>query len=130
MDGFIQKYDKDVIGIFNGWYRLMIRGTLRPWYSEDLSLFREINRGEHFLGGFRNRDIAALLYPQSLLYPRDRRRVSARISRRLRLLPAHHIIKKIPHTHRYQLAAKGRQIVTAILQSQELILARLTEIAA
>ena len=29
MDGFIQKYDKDVIGVLNGWDRLMIRGTLR-----------------------------------------------------------------------------------------------------
>ncbi len=29
MEGFIQKYNKDVIGVLNGWDRLMIRGTLR-----------------------------------------------------------------------------------------------------
>lgn len=104
--------------------------ALRPWSSEDLALLRAINRGEHFLNGFRNRDLVALLYPESLPAPDKRRQASVRVSYRLRLLRAHRIIKKVPHTHRYQVTAKGRQIVTAILQSQELTLAKLTDIAA
>jgi len=104
--------------------------AMRPWSEEDLALLRAINRGEHVLGGFRNRDVAALLYPEGRKTPSERRQASARISYRLRLLRAHRIIKKIPHTHRYQVTAKGRQIVTSILQSQEVTLNKLTEIAA
>jgi len=74
--------------------------------------------------------VAALLYSQGGKTPSERRQVSARVSYRLRLLRAHRIIKKISHTHRYQVTARGRQIVTAILQSQEVTLNKLTEIAA
>jgi hypothetical protein len=43
--------------------------------------------------------------------PRDRRRLSAKTSRQLRLLRAHGVIKKIPTTHRYPLTAKGLLLV-------------------
>lgn len=104
-----------------------VRG-LRPWSGEDLALLRQISRGEYMLNGLRNADLAAGLYPRA--NASDKRRNSARVSYRLRLLRAHHIIRKVPHTHRYQLTAHGRQIVTAILQSQELSLATLEKIAA
>ncbi len=49
---------------------------------------------------------------------------------RLRLLRAHRLVRKVPHANRYQLTVKGRQIITAILQTQEPSLATLTEPAA
>lgn len=108
--------------------RSRVRGP-RPWAGEDLSLLRIVNRAEYALTGFRNRDLAAALYP-SMRTAADRRRASARVSQRLRLPRAHHLIRKLPHTHRYQLTARGRQIITAILQAQDVSVARLTEIAA
>jgi len=104
-----------------------VRG-LRPWAGEDLTLLRQINRAEYLLNGFRNRDLATVLYPSATT--QDKRRTSARVSQRLRRLRAHHLIRKLPHTHRYQLTSRGRQIVTAILQAQDLSLATLEKIAA
>lgn len=104
-----------------------IRG-LRPWAGEDLMVLREINRAEHVLNGFRNRDLAAALYPSAT--PDHKRRNCSRVSQRLRLLRGHHLIRKLSHTHRYQLTSRGRQIVTAILQAQELSLATLEKVAA
>jgi hypothetical protein len=104
-----------------------IRG-LRPWAGEDLIILREINRAEYLLNGFRNRDLAAALYPSAT--PEGKRRNSSRVSQRLRLLRGHHLIRKLPHTHRYQVTSRGRKTVTAILQAQDLSLATLEKVAA
>ena len=45
----------------------------------------------------------------------DRRRASSRTSRKLALLRAHGLIKKIPHAHRYELTTSGRTTITALL---------------
>ena len=102
--------------------------ALRPWGLEDLALLRTIHRGEFALNGFRNRDLAAALYPSAT--GQDKRRASSRVSQRLRLLRAHHLIRRVAHTHRYRLTPQGRQTVTAILQTQEVTLATLAKIAA
>jgi len=106
-----------------------VRG-LRPWSDPDLALLRVINRGQFAVCGFRNRDLRTELYPKTPNGPVERRRASARISRALRLLRAHHLVKKIARTHRYHLTDRGRQIVTALLQAQDVSIAKLTEIAA
>jgi len=103
--------------------------ALRPWSQEDMALLRAVNRAEYALSGFRNRQLASVLYP-SARTPREKHRAAARVSHRLRLLRAHRLVRKIPHAHRYHLTVKGRQIITAILQTQELTLATLTQAAA
>jgi len=103
--------------------------ALRPWSQEDMALLRAVNRAEYALSGFRNRQLASVLYP-SARTPQEKHRAAARVSHRLRLLRAHRLVRKIPHAHRYHLTVKGRQIITAILQTQELTLATLTQAAA
>ena len=102
--------------------------AMRPWAGEDLALLRAINRAEHTLDGFRNRDLVASLH--GTLTGQEARRASGRMGQRLRLLRGHHLVKKISHTHRYQLTPKGRQIITAILQTQDVSLAQLARTAA
>jgi hypothetical protein len=65
----------------------------------------------------RTKDIRSLIHrlPPNLS-ARDRRRLSAKVSRQLRLLRVHAVIKKIPKTHRYRLTAKGL-LLTAALQA-------------
>ena len=83
----------------------------------DLALLDAISRGEFATAGFRNRDIRGLIHRSSAdPSPRDRRRLSAKTSRQLRLLRAHGVIKKIPKTHRYRLTPRG-QLLTAALQA-------------
>jgi len=44
------------------------------------------------------------------------RGLSSRISRHMRLLREHGLIKKLPKQHRYTLTAKGRLLATALNQ--------------
>ena len=103
--------------------------ALRPWGAEDGMLLRTINRGEFNLNGFRNRDIQGFLFPGE---PgrEEKRRLSARVTSRLRMLRAHGIIRKVPRTRRYVLTTKGREIITATIHTQELPITKLMELAA
>ena len=103
--------------------------ALRPWGAEDGMLLRTINRGEFNLNGFRNRDIQGFLFPGE---PgrEEKRRLSARVTSRLRMLRAHRIIRKVPRTRRYVLTTKGREIITATIHTQELPITKLMELAA
>jgi hypothetical protein len=91
--------------------------ALRLNDPSDLALLGAISRGEFAPAGFRNRDIRGVLHRSPDTPDADgRRRLSAKISRQLRLLRAHGVIKKIPRTHRYRLTAKGL-LLTAALQA-------------
>jgi hypothetical protein len=103
--------------------------AVHPWSAEDSSLLAIVSRGEFVLNGFRNRDILGYLFPGK--HPDlAKRRLSARVTYRLRLLRAHGLIRKIPRTFRYALTTKGREITTAIIQVQHIPISRLTEVAA
>jgi DNA-binding HxlR family transcriptional regulator len=56
-----------------------------------------------------------LLYSTPTASLQESRRRSAAISRKLRLLRAHHLIRKVSSSYRYQLTPLGRQIITAVL---------------
>jgi hypothetical protein len=89
--------------------------ALNPFAQGDLDLLEAAGRGEFALRGFRNRDLRELLFPSGSASPVDARRQAASITRKIRLLRAHKLVKKVPKTHRYQLTAKGRKIITAVL---------------
>ena len=95
------------------WNGRRVRG-LRPW-GEDQQLCAAINHGEFLINGFRNRDLQTLLYGAKATSPIERRRRSAAISRKLRLLRAHGLIQKVPRTHRYHVTDTGRVILVTIL---------------
>lgn len=104
--------------------------ALRPWADFDLALFRAINRGEFCVNGVRNRDLHALLFDRPVDTPQDQRRRSARVSRLLRMLRAHHLILKVSRTHRYILTARGREVVSAVLAAHRITLQQLNKLAA
>jgi hypothetical protein len=54
----------------------------------------------------------------------------ARQSRKLRLLRAHGLIRKIPGTHRYHVTPSGRKAITALLTALHSTVRQLTPIAA
>jgi len=92
----------------------------------DAPLLSALSRGEWTISGFRNRDLQHLLY---LGEPRDKkaaRRRSACVGRKLRLLRAHGLIRKLPHTHRYMLTDSGRAVLTALLAAQQADAQKLT----
>jgi hypothetical protein len=85
---------------------------------EDRRLLDLIANGHWLLTGFRNRDLRAEWFGHCDDATELRRRSGA-ISRKLRLLRAHGLIRKREGTHRYLLTKVGRQTITA-LQSTRL----------
>jgi hypothetical protein len=110
------------------WKNKRVR-ALRPWSPEDHALLAAVARGEHAINGLRNGDLRARLHPGNHPPPQNRR-FGARITRQLRLLRAHGLIRKIPKTHRYVLTEKGRRITTAVLQIKTIPMKRVMEMAA
>ena len=104
--------------------------ALNPWSPKDGELLEAINRGEFTLNGLRNRDLRHLLYPSATTSIEQRRRQSAALTRKLALLRAHGLIRKIPGTHRYILTKNGRRIVTALLAARRADIDQLTRMAA
>jgi predicted transcriptional regulator len=60
----------------------------------------------------------------------ERKRLAGKVTRQIRLLRAHGLIKKIPKTHRYQLTQSGNQIINAILNAQNANVKKLSKMAA
>jgi hypothetical protein len=98
---------------------------LRPFDPDDTKLLEIVSRGEQLIKGFRNREVRTALYGE----PRDaqeRRRQAARVTRKLAMLRAHGLIKKIPQTHRYTLTSQGIQAITTWSAARNATLAQLT----
>ena len=104
--------------------------ALRLWTSGDQALLEAINRPEFLIGGFRNRDLSRILYPDQHATLQDRRRAAAKISYRLGILRGHGLIAKLPNTRRYRTTATGREIATASIVSQRVTVVQLTQAAA
>jgi hypothetical protein len=111
------------------WKGRRMRG-LRPWSAEDSELFRAVSRGEFSVNGFRNRDLQGLLFRVQPSSVEEKRRRSGRVSRLLRMLRAHHLIRKVSSTYRYVLTPKGRDILAAVLITQQVSLEQLNRAAA
>jgi hypothetical protein len=105
--------------------------AINPWDVEDFRMLQFIARGEMNINGFRNRDLRDELYPKSKTADRaQQRRASGRVTRRLALLRAHGLIRKIPKENRYVLSAKGRKVTAAFLAASSADAQRLMETAA
>jgi hypothetical protein len=109
------------------WQGRAVRG-LRV-LGEDNRLLLAVSRGEFNLNGFRNRDLQRLLYGGKPADAAEGRRRCAAMSRKLRMLRAHALIKKVPHTHRYLLTDLGRVAITAISAAQHATVAELSRAA-
>ncbi len=93
--------------------------SLRLSDRDDIALLEAIARGEFATSGFRNRDIRRLLHPAANnATPREQARLSAKTSRRLRLLRAHGIIRKVPKTFRYRLTPRGELLTAALFATR------------
>ena len=79
--------------------------------------------------GFRNREIRLLLFGRAE-DKKEERSQAAKVSRRLAILHAHGLITKVPRTYRWQVSAKGRRILTALLTARQADTDKLMSLAA
>jgi hypothetical protein len=103
--------------------------ALHPWSAEDGALIEAVSRGEFALAGLRNRDLRRLFHPRQGTARQERRR-AASITRKLALLRAHGILRKVPSTHRYQVTAHGRRLLTALMAARQADVDQLAQLAA
>ena len=95
----------------------------------DATLLEIVSRGEWTINGFRNADLRRYLYPFRHRSTQQARRRSAAASRKLRLLRAHGLIRKVPGSHRYLLTADGRKLITLLVTARKADVQQLTELA-
>ncbi|HHB75728.1 MAG TPA: MarR family transcriptional regulator [Desulfobulbus sp.] len=79
--------------------------------DEDQKLFEIISRGEFNISGFQNKNIRQYLTDKN----------SGQVSRILKRLHVHGLIKKIGHTYKYYLTKFGRQVILMGLKLKELV---------
>lgn len=111
------------------WHGRSVR-ALHPFDPDDHALLQAVNRGEFSLTGFRNRDLQSLLYSVPPRTKKQQRRQSAAISRKLRMLRAHGLIRKRPHSHRYDVSRHGRLILNTLLAAHHLTVQQINAAAA
>jgi hypothetical protein len=79
--------------------------------SDDLALFVALVRGEWQISGFRNANLRRVLSDRS----------GPQVSRLLKRLHLHGLIKKIGHTYKYYLTETGRRVALAALKLRHLV---------
>ena len=96
---------------------------------EDSRLLEIVGQGQFLLLGFRNRDIRDAWFSTAASDEKEAKRRSGQIGRKLRLLRAHGLIQKLPHTHRYMVSDRGRQVLATLIAVRNASVAQLNKAA-
>ena len=129
METFAERYTNQIRGVIscfdrvNGhnWLARQLDKLARPvrnagrsyrgfnlFYGIDLELFLALARGEHTISGLRNRDVRQHLGLSS-----------SQVSRTLKRLRLHGLLKKVARRHKYYLTALGRRAIACCLRMRE-----------
>lgn len=82
------------------------------WEKDTLQLFRTISDGRYLLSGFTNKMIRQSIYPTSYNDRRNRNKMT----RLLKKLRVHGLIRKVPHSQKYHVSNKGRRIMNSLIE--------------
>jgi hypothetical protein len=80
--------------------------------DQDLNLFETVLRGENTIAGFRNADLRRHMPDKS----------TGQVSRMLKRLWTHNLIRKVGGTYKYYITEPGRTVITMGLKLKELVL--------
>lgn len=92
-----------------------MRRALQPLGRDDQALFQAALRGEHAIRGFRNGELAERLYGPKPNDPREQRQRCGRVSRRISLLRAHGLVRKVPRSRRYHVTKGGQRFMSTAI---------------
>jgi hypothetical protein len=90
--------------------------ALRPIAPDESARFTALLHGRTLLDGCRPGDLRRRLSPCEPTDLAERRRLTGRVSRLLRLYRAHGLIAKVGRTHLYRVTPKGQQIMSMALR--------------
>lgn len=98
------------------YYQGRMRRALQPLGPGDQALFAAALQGEHAIRGFRNGELAQVLFGPRPDDPGERRRQCGRVSRRISLLRAHGLVAKFPRSRRYRVTERGQRFMSAAIR--------------
>ena len=98
---------------------------LHPIAPEESRCLAQLADGRTLLDDLHASDLRRVLHPHEPIDPVERRRLTGRVSRRLRLYRAHGLLAKVTGTRRYRVTPKGHQIITAALRCRAATLQQL-----
>jgi hypothetical protein len=104
--------------------------ALRPVCPDEARLFAAALQGQHLIDGFTNGQIQRALFGPPPRDPVRARRRSAWVSRRLRLLRVHGLVRKVPKRRLYRVTDKGHRVMTTALLFRQTDVALLEDVAA
>jgi len=84
--------------------------------GKDMELLRAIADPKFNVDTITNKHLQKILAGTPWANKLEGRKLAARISRQLRLLREHGLIKKLPNQHKYRLTPKGRLVTTSLNQ--------------
>jgi hypothetical protein len=99
--------------------------ALRPVDPDEAKLFAVLLDASFLVQGFRNKDLRTRLVSNVGNEPQSRRKASGRITRWLRLLRAHGLIRKVSTTSYYRVTQVGLNLMTTALKLRDLNVAAL-----
>jgi hypothetical protein len=102
---------------------------LRLMTSEDSQLLAAVANGRFAINGFRNGDIRQALFGADGDKKQARLR-SGQVSRKLALLKAHGLIRRVPRTRRWMLSDAGKSVTTLVSAAGNASAPELAKIAA
>lgn len=97
--------------------------------SDDAQLLEAVADGKFSINGFRNKDIRQKLFGADGDKRQTRKR-SGQASRRLALLNAHGLIRRVPRTRRWMLTDEGKSVTTLLAAAANASASQLVNIAA
>lgn len=105
---------------------------INPWKAEDQKMLEFLAKGELSINGFRNHDLRNCLHPEAenTADEMEKKRLSGKTSRNIRLLRAHGLVRKVPRVNRYVLTEKGQKITAALKYASAADIEKLMEVAA
>jgi hypothetical protein len=99
--------------------------ALRPLHEPDTRLLGAVSDGRWSVNGFRNADIRRELFGPDAADAKENRSRGGRVTRRLALLRAHGLVRRVPRTRRWLLTDKGRRITTLLSAARQASAAKL-----
>jgi len=103
--------------------------AMHPWAEPDLPLLKAVANGDFLVNGFRNRDVHAALFSTPPGSDDDRKKRTARVAYLFRILRGHGLIEKVEGSHRYHVTDKGREVIAAVLATDQAALSQLKQCA-
>lgn len=105
--------------------------ALNLWNLEDYKMLQYLAKGELAISGLRNKNLREYLYPNEVKTKdaKELKKLSGKISRKIKLLRVHGLIRKMPRENRYCLTAKGQKIAATLKCVSNIDLEKLMGIA-